>query len=109
MPKLDVPADQQLAASAEFYQSLFEHNPDAVYALDLNGCFTDVNPGVLRMTGFSREQLIGSPLARVIAPEGLSAVEEQFRRVLDGVPQRLVSTVVHRDGHRLTVRCVKLP
>lgn len=56
LPAGDCPTD-------EFYRELFEHPDDIVYATDLSGTITAINPAAERITGFSRDELLGSNLA----------------------------------------------
>jgi len=50
----------QLRTSEERLQILFEHAPDAYYLNDLKGTFVDGNAAAERITGYMREELIGS-------------------------------------------------
>ena len=40
------------------YWPLFEHNPDAVYSLDLEGHFVELNPACEKISGYTREELV---------------------------------------------------
>jgi len=50
----------QLRTSEEKLQILFEHAPDAYYLSDLKGTFVDGNAAAEKITGYKREELIGS-------------------------------------------------
>lgn len=39
--------------------SVFEHSSEAIVVTDLNGVIVEVNEGLMRMTGFSREEILG--------------------------------------------------
>lgn len=43
-----------LEESRQKYKSLFDHNPDAVYSMDSNGYFTDINPSVENILGYTK-------------------------------------------------------
>ncbi|MGZ3750056.1 MAG: PAS domain S-box protein, partial [Mucilaginibacter sp.] len=45
--------------SEEKYRSLIEHASDAIYVVDFKGNFTDVNASLCKMTGYTREELMG--------------------------------------------------
>ena len=47
------------------YESMFETVKDGVYALDSEGRFVAVNEAYTTITGYSREQLLGSPASMV--------------------------------------------
>ena len=60
-------AEAALRESAESYRGLFDCVQDAIYIMDAEGKFMDVNHGAELMYGLSREELIG------LTPEPLSA------------------------------------
>ena len=57
--------------SEEKYHSLIEQASDAIYILDTNANFTDVNASMCRMTGYSPEELLQMNLASIIDPDEL--------------------------------------
>lgn len=63
----------KLEVSEEKYRSLIEHASDAIYVIDFEGCFTEVNASMCRMTGYNREELLQLKIEHVIDPENLKA------------------------------------
>ena len=57
--------------SEERYRSLIEHASDAIYVLDKNGNFTDVNDSMCKMIGYTREELLQLNVEAIIDPEEL--------------------------------------
>jgi two-component system, sporulation sensor kinase E len=57
--------------SEEKYRSLIEHASDAIYVLDYNGNFIDVNASMCKMMGYSREELLQLNVEEIIDPEEL--------------------------------------
>jgi len=57
--------------SEEKYRSLIEQASDAIYLLDFNGDFIDVNASMCRMTGYSQEELLQLNVEAIIDPEEL--------------------------------------
>lgn len=55
----------QLGASEERLEILFEHAPDAYYLSDLKGTFVDGNAAAEKITGYMREELIGSSFLKL--------------------------------------------
>jgi PAS domain S-box-containing protein len=51
------------------YQSLIEQSFDAIYLVDFDGNFIDVNSSMCRMTGYSREELLKLNVSALIDPE----------------------------------------
>lgn len=63
----------KLEVSEEKYRSLIEHASDAIYVIDFEGYFTEVNASMCRMTGYSREELLQLKTEQIIDPENLKA------------------------------------
>jgi hypothetical protein len=56
-----------LKKSEEKYRNIFENMQDVFFMTDLEGVVYDVSPSVDRYLGFSRDQLIGSPVSDLYA------------------------------------------
>nr|WP_294948466.1 PAS domain-containing protein [uncultured Mucilaginibacter sp.] len=61
----------QLKKSEEKYRQLIEQASDAIYILDYDGNFTDVNQSMCDMTGYTRDELLQKNIAQLIDPEQL--------------------------------------
>ncbi|PWK08357.1 EAL domain-containing protein [Tumebacillus permanentifrigoris] len=48
----------KLELSESRYKSLFEHNPDAIFTIDLQGYFVEVNPAAEKLLGYRAEELM---------------------------------------------------
>ena len=46
-------------ASEERFRILFEHAPDGCYLNDMKGTFVDGNQAAEKITGYSRDELVG--------------------------------------------------
>ena len=101
--------ERDLAATTERYRSLFDYHPDAVFSLDLGGCFTDVNHSAVGLTGYTSDDLLGMNFADVVHPEDLPPVSTAFAALLDRQPQHFEARVVKRDGGTLEVQVTGLP
>jgi PAS domain S-box-containing protein len=72
--------EEQLQASQLYTRSLIESNIDALMTTDPLGIITDVNQQMETLTGYTREQLIGSPFRNYFTDPGRA--EEGIRQVL---------------------------
>ena len=54
-------AEDRLRESEQRYRSLFEHHPDAIYSFDAEGRFLSANAACEALTGFSFDELFGTP------------------------------------------------
>ncbi|AYL95941.1 PAS domain-containing protein [Mucilaginibacter celer] len=62
---------EKLEVTERKYHSLIEHASDAIYIIDLNGRFTEVNASMCKMTGYNREELLQFRVEKIIDPESL--------------------------------------
>lgn len=60
--------EKQLIESEESFRGLFHTIGDAIFILDTNAKFIDVNEGVLKMFGYQKEELIGKTPGFLGAP-----------------------------------------
>lgn len=60
-----------LAEEQQIYRSLYAYSTDAVFLLDAEGRFLDINPSGERMSGYSREELHMTDFEQFILPADL--------------------------------------
>lgn len=82
------------------YQDLLARIADVVYAVDVEGRFTYINPAGERIFGWDVTDLIGEHFARVIDPDAMEETAEHFRRGLASAdPGRYFETrILQPDG-----------
>jgi PAS domain S-box-containing protein len=102
-------ARRTLAATTERYRSLFDYHPDAVFSLDLEGGFTEVNVSAVGITGFSSAELLERNFADLVHPDDLLAVSAAFGALLERLPQHIEARVVRKDGREIEVAVTGLP
>ena len=82
---------EELAAESELsYRGLFNSVSDAIYVLDAEGRFLDVNEGAEKMYGYSREEIIGKSPDYLSAPgrNKMDEITDALKRSLNGEPQQ---------------------
>jgi len=62
-------AEEALRESEDRYRDLVEHSHDLLCTHDLEGKLLSVNPAVLRIGGYSKEELLGMNFGDFLAPE----------------------------------------
>jgi PAS domain S-box-containing protein len=79
-----------LQQSAESYRALFNNVTDAIYVLDADGKFIDVNDGAVRMYGYPHNILVGKDPSFTAAPgkNDLEKVVEMVKRAYNGEDQQ---------------------
>src|SRR2546428_174913 len=89
---------------AEYFRELFENASDLVYTIDLAGNFTSINRVGEALTGYSREELIGSNIGRLVAPESLAAVLRMMDHMAKGIsPATYELELLAKGGRRVPV------
>lgn len=114
--------DEELRRSEERYRELFENANDIVYTHDLTGTVTSMNIAGERVSGFSRDEIIGTHIQNLLVPEhrerAADAMEKKLRgeatatfyevemRAKDGrrIPLELSTRLIFRDGKPVGVQ-----
>ena len=78
-----VEAELQTEAAEARYRLVAEHVSDVVYVADPDGDFAWVSPSVEAVAGWTAEELVGTPVALLLAPED-HATREELRKVVFG-------------------------
>ncbi|MBN1270082.1 MAG: PAS domain S-box protein [Kiritimatiellae bacterium] len=97
-------AEEAVALSEERFRQFFENEPEYCYMVSPDGIVLDVNKAALRVLGYSKEELVGKPVATIYAPES----QAQAREVVEtwkqtGVVQDREMTVLTKRGEHRTV------
>ncbi|MFC7372988.1 PAS domain S-box protein [Fictibacillus iocasae] len=93
----------------ERYQSLFRHNPDAVFTLDLDGRFMSINPAGEALTGYKAEELIGQSFAPLISVEDIERTYYHFKKSLEGHSQEYTIWAINKQNERRLVSVKNVP
>ncbi len=98
-------AEEELRKSEERYREIFENAHDLVYTHDLDGRITSMNLAGQRITGYTREELIGMPIQNLVVEEHLEHGLEQMRRKLSGETEATFYELDIRAkaGHRVSL------
>jgi PAS domain S-box-containing protein len=94
--------EQQLRESQSYNRGLIEASVDGLITVDPKGLISDVNEQMSRMSGYSRQELIGTPFADYFADaeRATDGVNETFQK---GVVTDYVLTLAKRDGKQVRV------
>ncbi|MCL4500625.1 MAG: PAS domain S-box protein [Deltaproteobacteria bacterium] len=94
--------ESQLQASQFYTRSLIESNIDALMTTDPLGIITDVNQQMAALTGYTREELIGSPFKNYFTDP--DRAEEGIKQVLrEGNVTNYELTARNKDGRETVV------
>ncbi len=96
-------AEEALRGSEEKLRTFFESANDAIFMLDLEGNFIDVNRAAHERLGYSREEMLSMNLAQIDPPDFAVRVPERIRRVV--MQRQAVFETAHmrKDGSVMPV------
>jgi len=91
------------------YRSLFEHNPAAVYSLDLQGRFTSINAAAIKLSGYSEKEALRMSMADVATADSIDTMSTNFQNSLRGESQSYEAAINAKDGRRIDVQLTSTP
>ncbi|MBN2828992.1 MAG: PAS domain S-box protein [Candidatus Cloacimonetes bacterium] len=103
-------AEEILKKSEERFRSYIENAPDGIFIADENGNYVDVNPAAEKITGYSRQELLGMNLKQLLPEEAVQGSVERFRKVVATGNASGDSLFKRKDGTIgfWTIKAVKL-
>ncbi|GAB1158685.1 hypothetical protein YWY31_47100 [Paenibacillus illinoisensis] len=102
-------ADRRLRESRQRYKSLFEHNPAAVYSLNLEGKYSAVNRNLVKMLDIPRSKLIGQSFLSNLDPCEVERGRTYFELVKQGKPQHYETRIVNSSGKKFDASIINVP
>lgn len=98
-------AELAQAEAEERYLTLYNHMLTLVYTLDLQGHVLDANPAILRMIGYSREEMMGMSMIDLLVPESIPAAMAGVQEIMrTGTQKQFVELRISRkDGKHVEV------
>jgi PAS domain S-box-containing protein len=95
--------EERLRLSEERYRQLVDNANDIVYTTDMEGRYTSLNRAGERISGYTRDEVLGVSWKKMVAPEYVPLVSEMLLRKLAG--QRSVTfyevEMIARNGRRI--------
>ncbi|MBI9079843.1 MAG: PAS domain S-box protein [Pseudodesulfovibrio sp.] len=83
------------------FMAVFEQAAVGITLASLDGIWLQVNPSMTRITGYSRDELVGKSIASVTHPEDQEGSNELMRRLIQGETDQLYieKRYIHKDGN----------
>ncbi|WP_408008673.1 PAS domain S-box protein [Pseudalkalibacillus sp. A8] len=104
-----ISAKKSLLHSEHRYRSLFQHNPDGIYSINLKGELTSINPAIVTIIGFSEEEQIGRQYTDFLLADEKEEVVANYEKIFTGETVKFEKHMTRKDGETITVRVVGFP
>src|SRR5437667_6492731 len=97
-------AQRALHESEERYRELFENSRDAIYVHDLTGRYVSVNRAAETLSGFTRDEILGTHYSNFITPKHLKNARESFCIKLDApIETTYEAEIICKNGEARSV------
>ncbi|CAM3646008.1 EAL domain-containing protein [Mesobacillus zeae] len=100
----DLFGDKLLMKQVQSHLSLFNHNPDSIFRLNLKGEILNANKEAVFLTGYSNDELVGLHFHQLIHEEEEGKLKSFFRGVVSGVAKNIETKLSRPDGKEIEVR-----
>jgi diguanylate cyclase (GGDEF)-like protein/PAS domain S-box-containing protein len=101
--------ERALSESEARLRSLFEHNPDPVIAIELDGTMVQCNEAALRLSGLPRDAVIGANYLRFVPRETRPHIAAAFTEAMRGKPATIAFSIVNAEGRALEIDATIIP
>ncbi|NHN29629.1 EAL domain-containing protein [Paenibacillus agricola] len=100
----------RLNEEEQYYKSLFDNNPDAVFSFDLRGNFLSCNSALEENFGYSKDELLNVNFERLVEPESLQNTQKYFMdTVRTLLPQNYDTKGIHKNGEIIEFIVTNIP
>jgi PAS domain S-box-containing protein len=96
----------ELEKSRQRYIDLFESAPDSIVTLDLKGFITSCNTAAVKLSGYSKEELVGKHFSKlgVLRLSDIPKYLKLLNSIIKGnIPEPLEVIYIHKNGNLNTV------
>ncbi|MFP7492894.1 DUF4084 domain-containing protein [Terribacillus saccharophilus] len=98
-----------LEMSEQKYKSLFEHHPESVFSLDLEGRIQGANKASLDLLGYRQEELIGLASAALADSKDQTIVSSNIAQMKNGKPIAYEFTLRNKFGRFHYISMTNIP
>ena len=109
--RINESAMNDLASKAKKLEEILENSSDVIYELDPYGRIILISKAIEKLTGYSREELIGMSAMDVTSPDSLEVVVNHISALLEGEdnPPAVEVGVKTKTGHVIPAEMIVRP
>ena len=101
----DLFGERLIMKNVQSHLSLFSHNPDAVFRVDLEGNILHINKQAEELTGYTANELVGLHFNQLIGDIGIEMkIRKYFISVLSGETNVIETSIMRADQTSADVR-----
>ncbi|WP_068677614.1 bifunctional diguanylate cyclase/phosphodiesterase [Oceanobacillus sp. Castelsardo] len=93
----------ELNTSKKSYQSLYQHDPDAIFTFDLEGRITNGNLAVENVTGYTPIELIGATINSIVVKDDVHLIKKLLMQAVTGVTEYSRFRILSKKGQKIDV------
>lgn len=93
----------------QHYRSLFTYNPDAVFSLDPDGIFVQINQAGCDLVGADAEDIVGQHYEILVLEKDMERTRRHFKATLAGNQQRYEIAIRNMRGEILQLDILNIP
>ncbi|MBM7579203.1 sensor domain-containing protein [Jeotgalibacillus terrae] len=103
-------AERQAKEREERFKSLFDANPDIIWAINSHGQVEDVNAAALDILGFTREEILNME-DHLLSNHTDSQInyEDALKKTLGGESVEYTASLTHKTGKKVELKIKTLP
>ncbi|TDX53204.1 EAL and GGDEF domain-containing protein [Orenia marismortui] len=101
--------EKSIKENKERFQSLFEYNPDSVFASDSDGRFISVNSASQKLTGYNEEELLKMSFEDLVLEDECKKVWGYYQKALNGEAQSFKCSILNKENQSLDLSVKVFP
>jgi len=96
-------AEDALRESEERFRKIFNNTKDAIFIVNPDGSFADINEAACAMLGYTKEELLGKTVNDIVSPRQAEKLPESFIIKMAEEGLYFESENIRKDGTRIAV------
>jgi PAS domain S-box-containing protein len=91
-------SQSRLQETEEFYSDRLNNLNDVLFAVDIDGYFTYINPAIKNITGYGVEEVLGTHFTKHVHPDDIPGLLEDIEKTVGGEHKPYMFRIVKKDG-----------